>query len=76
MCSSDILRLKLVNIRTDRTENKKNKKKKKRKMANFFHAKNRKKMFFTRTDKNAQKMKDKSVPSVQNARESLKDNHN
>ena len=67
-----------MNIRTDRTEKKREnekKKKKKRKMANFFHGK-KSEMFFTRTDKNAQKMKDKSVPSVQNARESLKDNHN
>ena len=59
----------------DRSNRKKKKKKeneKKEKWQTFFMEK----MFFTRTDKNAQKMKDKSVPSVQNARESLKDNHN
>ena len=55
---------------------KKKKKNEKKEMANFFHGKKSEKMFFTWTDKNAQKMKDKSVPSVQNARESLKDNHN
>ena len=62
-----------MNIRTDRTEKKKEKEnEKEEKWQTFFMEK----MFFTRTDKNAQKMKDKSVPSVQNARKSLKDNHN
>ena len=68
-----------MNIRTDRTEKKKKKKKKKmkkKKNGKLFSWKKSEKMFFTRTDKNAQKMKEQSVPSVQNARESLKDNHN
>ena len=67
----------------DRSNRKKKKKKKrkenekkKKKNGKLFSWKKSEKMFFTRTDKNAQKMKDKSVPSVQNARESLKDNHN
>ena len=56
--------------------NRKKKMKKKKKNGKLFSWKKSEKMFFTRTDKNAQEMKDKSVPSVQNARESLKDNHN
>ena len=64
--------------RSNRKKKKKEKKKMKKKKKNgkLFSWKKSEKMFLTWTDKNAQKMKDKSVPSVQNARESLKDNHN